>query len=113
MLQIIFLLLGIVYAVRRTKLKRLRPEQFPSVPPDELQEWRSLELLDVGFFLCATWGLLILSIPARMVSGSAFSDGGFWFTAVFLALFSVLGSLAAFPGNRAKRLKEKYRIKWP
>jgi hypothetical protein len=113
MLKIILLILGIIYAVRRLKLKALESKQFPDVPVDKFQEWKDLELRSIDIFLWATWGLLIISIPVGLAVGKAFPGGVLGFRVLLFVLFLVLLVFSAISGSKAAKLKKQFGIKWP
>ena len=113
MIQIILLIFGIIYAFRKPKLRKLTPEQYPSMPPEKFHEWRELELQSINMFLWATWGLLLISIPVALLFGEAFPGGAMGLQIVFFALFIILLVMSAIPGTKAAKLKKQFGVKWP
>ena len=47
-MQIVLLILGIFYIVRRPKITRLRADDFPKMPPEVFDQWRRLELRSIS-----------------------------------------------------------------
>jgi hypothetical protein len=113
MVQIVLLIVGIVYAVRRPKLKALTVLDFPGVPADRFEEWKALELKSIDLFLWATWGLLIVSIPVALLVGAAFPGGAMGLQVLFLVLFLLLLAVSAAFGSKGAKLKKALGIKWP
>lgn len=113
MIQIILLIVGIGYAFRKPKLKKLTLDQFPGVPENKFREWREFELKSINIFLWATWGLLLISIPAGILLGAAFPGGVIGVQILFFALFIFLLVMSAIPGSKAAKLKKQFNIKWP
>ena len=55
MIEIILLIVGIVHAVRRPRLRKLSAGDFPGVDVAKFFEWQQAELLASDIYLCATW----------------------------------------------------------
>ena len=118
-MSLIFLIFAIIYTIRRPKLKRLQPENFPDVSEETLFKWKHLELLSIDIFLWVTWGGFGLSIilqpllrPIFASMSEPFSldlalNGGF--VVIFLAGLIV----SAIYGSRAARIKKSVNIRWP
>ena len=51
MLQLILLVVGIVWAIRKPKLKALTAAQFPGVSEEVFAEWKALELRSINMLL--------------------------------------------------------------
>jgi len=122
MIQVILLVVGIIYAIRRPKLKRLAPTDFPQVPADQFLEWRRLELKSINVFLWATWGLFSLSIPlsvgVQVVLQASESRADqvqvAWIVRVaFIAVFLSGLLVAGIYGSKAQRIKKVWKINWP
>jgi len=113
MVQIILLIVGIVYLVRRPKLKAVNASDFPGVPPDRFHEWKTLELKSIDIFLWATWGLLIIGTPLLFVFAAAFPGGALGLQGLYIVVFLVLLVLSAIPGSKARKLKKELGIRWP
>ena len=113
MIQIICLIIGIIYALRRPKLKALGNSAFPDVPADKFEEWKRLELQSINYFLWASWGVFLLSIIATMLLGSTSPGGALGLQIVFLVVFLLLLVIAAVFGSKAAKLKKQFGIKWP
>ena len=56
MLQIMLVIVGVFYLVRRSKIKALSPAQFPNVPLAVVMERQALELKGAHRFLWASAG---------------------------------------------------------
>ena len=50
MLELILLIIGIVYAVRRPKLKRLASADYPDVEKSQFLEWKAAELKGITIY---------------------------------------------------------------
>ncbi|MBN1474493.1 MAG: hypothetical protein JW914_07760 [Syntrophaceae bacterium] len=112
-MQIILLIVGIVYALKKPKLKALTSSQFPGVPAEKFAEWQALELKSINIFLWATWGLLIISIPVGLLAGATFPGGALGLQGLFFVLFFVLLVFSAVSGSKAAKLKKQLGINWP
>jgi len=121
MVQLILLILGIVYAFRRPKLKRLSAAEFPDIPADRFLEWKRLELMSINVFLWSTWGLLLLGCLLSIVIGLALGfsgaevarQGGLVFQGAYLGLFLVGLLVSAIYGSKAQKLRKSSGIQWP
>jgi hypothetical protein len=113
MIQIILLILGIVYAFRKPKLKALTASQFPGVSAEAFAEWQTQEMKSINMFLWASWGFFVVSIPAQLLLVAAFPDGAIGIQVLFFALFLIMLVMAAIPGSKAAKLKKQCGIKWP
>jgi hypothetical protein len=106
MLQIILIIMGIVYCVRRPKIARLTAADMPGVTPAILESWKMQELKSIDWFLIATWGVSVVgSILAVAVAAADQSSG------VVVFLITLAGFLAglvvsAIHGSRAAKLKK-------
>ena len=78
----IFMVLSIIYIIKRPKIKNLSAMQFPQTPVTEFLKWRRYELLSIDIFLAAVWGGGLIGIvmfaagtiilyPTRDVPGKA------------------------------------------
>ena len=110
MIQIICLILGIVYALRRPKLTAFAN---PGISNEKFEEWKRLELKSIDTFLWTAWGLLIISILAGFVVGSVFLGGTTGIQIVFGILFFLLLVVAIAFAGKAGKLKKQLGIKWP
>ncbi len=108
-MQLILLIMGIVYAFRRPKLRALEADQFPDVPVEKFEKWKRLELKSINNFLWATWGLLIVSTFAMV----AFPGSATELQLFFFALFLFFLIFSAVSGSRAAKIKKQCGIKWP
>jgi hypothetical protein len=113
MIQIILLIAGIVYAIRRPKLKSLTAEQFPGVSADVFKQWQTFEIQSVNMFLWATWGLLLIGTPIMFALATSFPGGAMGLQLLYLVIFLVLLAFSAIPGSKAAKLKKQHGIKWP
>jgi hypothetical protein len=116
MFEIVLLICGIVYAVRRPKLTRLAPGDYPNAEPEKFTAWRHAELRATDIFLWATWGAFtfkILILFATVSGGGLSAD-----VASGLQVTIVVGWLAALTaaaicGSKAKKLRLAAGIPWP
>jgi hypothetical protein len=73
---LILAILGIFYAVKRPRIARAAPADYPGVPPHRFWEWQRCELRSIDIFLLATWGqgavFLVLNL---LLLGYAQSSG--------------------------------------
>ncbi len=113
MLQIILLIFGIVYALRKPKLKRLNPSDFPQVPESVFHEWKALETSSINWFLWASWGVFLVSILVGIVVGMTDPDSVMKAQVLMLIVFVVMLVLSAIPGSKAAKLKKAHGIAWP
>lgn len=104
---------GIIYAFRKSKLKRRTPEQYPSMPPEKFHEWRKLELKSINLVLWATWGMLIgLPVAFALVENVGNDVGGILLIVCFM-LFIILLVMASIRRSKAAKLKKQFGVKWP
>jgi hypothetical protein len=117
MIELIVLIAGIVYAFRRPKLKALTTEQLPAMPQEAFVEWKALELKSIDFFLWATWGVLLISVPIRLMMAVTFPDAedaamGVKILSGIVAVFLLLSKMAP-AARKASVLKARFGVKWP
>ena len=107
MIEIILLIVGIVHTVRRPRLQKLTPGDFPGVDVAKFFEWQQAELLASDIYLCATWGaafikIALFSILAQIeLADDEFLLAFFGWWVVWLGGLTV----AAIYGSKAKRLR--------
>ncbi len=115
MIEIILLIVGIIYAVRRPKLRRLKPQDFPGVDSAKFLTWQRAEITAIDVFLWATWGAFLLKIGLTiLLSDVRLGDttGVIVMVAIIVAWLGGL-TVAAVMGSRAKELRTKAGIsKW-
>lgn len=107
------LLMGIVYAFQRFKLKSLSPSDLEEIPTDKFEEWKTSELKSIDFYLLATWGVLIVSKMAGILIIPHFPSGAFAINSSIVIVFVVLLIVSAVFGSKAKKLKKNFGILWP
>ena len=111
MIQIIVLIVGIVYAFRRAKIKRLEAAIFPDVPMEKFNEWKMLEMKSIDRFLWASWGLFVIGFVVMVIGGKneVVMQA---FNIIMVLAFFVLLVMAAIPGTKAAKLKKQLGIKY-
>jgi MFS family permease len=112
MIPILFIILGIIYAVRIPKLRRLSPEKFPQVPAEAVTKYRQLELTSIYIFLAVTWGLglfvaLLLGLTLLFGIHEDISAND---VLVFITIFVVGLIVSAVYGTLAGRVKKAHKI---
>lgn len=114
MIQIILLIVGIFYFVKRPKLKRLSYWMFPNVPSHQFYEWQALALASIDIFLWATWGLAIVgTVVAWMLAAVMPESGRIIIFIGYIVLFFVGLTVSAIKGSKAAKLKKALGIDWP
>ena len=109
------LVVGLIYAIRRPKLKRLTVSDYPGVDEAKFVEWHRQQLRAVNIFLWATWGAFLVKVTILVVlSGSHFSQAtALTWTILILVAWLVGLLVAAGAGSKAKRLRKAAGISWP
>jgi hypothetical protein len=115
MLEIILLIVGIGYAIRRPSLKRLTAGNYPGVDEAQFAAWHRQQLRAVNIFLGATWGALAVKLVILAVlSGSRLSqETALTWTIVILVAWIIGLLIAAGASSEAKRLRTAAGISWP
>ncbi len=115
MVQLILLIVGIVYAVKRPRYVRLVPQDYPEVDPARFEEWRGLELRSIDIFLWATWGLFVISVVVGVLLGVSGAGGGARMTFGGAVMLLFLGGLvmSAIAGSKAAKLRKELDIEFP
>jgi hypothetical protein len=121
MIEIILLISGIIYAVRRPGLKRLASSDFPGVDPAKFAAWQAAELKGIDIFLWATWGAFVIKIGIQLVLAFVISQFGVEMNEgvaigiIFAILIAWLIGLtvAGVYGSRAKKLRFAAGMSWP
>jgi hypothetical protein len=126
MVQIILLILGVVYVIRRPKLSRLAPADFPTVPADQFAAWKRLELASIDIFLWSTWGLATIGTVIVFVVSVVIADATPSRAAgaqIRVAETIILGcngllllvglTISAIRGSQAAKLRNTLGIRWP
>jgi uncharacterized membrane protein YfcA len=107
MLQIILIIMGIVYCVRRPRVARLTAADIPGVSPDLIESWKRLELKSIDWFLVASWGVSVMGTIFGTVLALAIPDSGMAITVVILAAFLAGLTVSAIYGSRSAQLKKQ------
>ena len=113
MFQLIILIVAIIWALRKPRLRKLTPSQFPGVPEYVFYEWKALELESINAFLWATWGMFLLSIPVAVIVYLAFPSTEKILNLLFLVVFIAALYLADRRGKRVAQFKKQHGIQWP
>jgi hypothetical protein len=115
MIELILLIVGIVYAVRRPKLRKLTTQDFPGVDTGKFLEWQQAELKGIDIFLWATWGAFAIKIALMVVLSKMRFSESTAITLLVVILVAWLGGLtvAAIQGSKAKKLCKAAGIEWP
>jgi hypothetical protein len=120
MLEIILLIVGIVYAFRRPKLKRLAPADYPDIEETKFLEWKAAQLKATDIFLWATWGAFFIKlviqfiiIAAAQSGGGLSSEAGIGIMIAIIIAWLIGLIIAASYGSKAKKLREVAGIPWP
>jgi hypothetical protein len=115
MLELILLIAGVVYAVRRPRLSRLTPGLFPNVDREKFAEWKDAELRSTDVFLLATWGAFAAKIGLLVVLSQTrtIRAHGMTLTIALVVAWFVGLAAAAILGSKAKKLKKAAGIRWP
>jgi hypothetical protein len=115
MLEIVLLIVGVFKAIRRPKLNRLKPENFPDADAGKFSLWKKAELKATDIFLWATWGALGIKIIIRIaLSGQSFSQQeALTIILIILAAWFIGLIIAATYGSKAKKLRLAAGIEWP
>jgi hypothetical protein len=121
MLGIILLVMGLVYFMRRPKIARMSPEEYPQVPRTAFEEWQQNELRSIDVFLAATWGTMVVGFLAGLIVGVVLGDQRgpagasvialLFFGQLALFLFGLITS--AIYGSRGAKLRKDYNIQLP
>lgn len=120
---IIFIVLAVIYLVRRPKIKALENYQFPHIQPQEFERWKHYELLSIDIFL---WVLLFstVSTTAAMVIGLTLSQALGQSNSIFqivplvgnvlgIGVFIVGLVVSAVYGSKAASLKKRLGLELP
>ncbi|HZT41862.1 MAG TPA: hypothetical protein VFA07_06715 [Chthonomonadaceae bacterium] len=113
MLQLILLIVGVIWALRKPKLTKLTPDQFPGVPEPVFYEWKALELESINMFLWASWGVFLLSILAILITAAAFPTAGVAVQILVFVLFIAALVIADSRGKQVAKFKKQHGIQWP
>ncbi|MDD2737075.1 MAG: hypothetical protein PHF56_24335 [Desulfuromonadaceae bacterium] len=116
MIEIVLLIIGIVYAVRRPKLRRLTSGDYVDIDPARFSEWHNAQLRATDIFLWATWGAFVIKMLVIFiaVSGGGFNAdiAGAIQVAIVVGWLAALTTAAVF-GSKAKKLRLAAGIQWP
>ncbi|MFA6045430.1 MAG: hypothetical protein WC718_10635 [Phycisphaerales bacterium] len=123
MIQIVLLVLGIIAMVRYPRLNKIAPADFPAVPAESVEQWRSAEKAAAIWLIVASVGVFILQLGVGFLLGflmalsgspaKQIDSVGSIFGFATLALFLVLLVIAAIAGSKASKLKKAAGIVWP
>jgi hypothetical protein len=112
LLDILAIVLGILYSVRKLEVRRREPEDFPHVPTDEFLRWRNREVGAYSLTSLACFAKLLLDyaflfyaqraqLDPRVVRAVGASLFGIW---VLLLVVSFIRA------NSARKLREQLGI---
>ena len=113
MVQIILLIVGVVYAFRRPKISKLKPEQFPNVPHEVFDQWKRLELRSIDIFLWATWGVAIIGTVIAFVIVQSNPTLAGPIQIAYIVVFLVGLIFSAIDGSKAAKIRKSHAIPWP
>ncbi len=108
MVQLILMIVGIFYAIRRPRITHLTAKQFPALSPDTFNKLQVLILKSIDMLLWASWGVFIIGLLVEIVidaSGIGRDSGTFWiFQILDLASFLILWVFSMKSARQAERL---------
>lgn len=107
MLQIVLIIIGILYFIRRPKIARLTAADMPAIPPETIEHWKQMELKSIDWFLWTTWGLSVLGTILGLMISAAIPGSGVAVVVINLALFMAGLTVSATYGSRASQLKKE------
>jgi hypothetical protein len=106
MLQIILIIMGIVYFLRRPKIASLAAADMPGVTPETLESWKMQELKSIDWFLIATWGVSVIGSIMAVAVAAVDQSSGVLVLLITLAGFLAGLTVSAVYGSRAAKLKK-------
>lgn len=110
MLQIILIVVGIFYFIRRPKVARLKAEDMPGVQPETLERWKSLELKSIDWFLYASWGVSIVGTILGLMIGLSLPSSGVIVFVTILGFFLAGLTVSAVYGSQSAKLKKQMML---
>ena len=118
MIQIILLVAGIAVALRLSKIKGRKVEDFPGVDPLRFRTWNDADYRSAVAFVIATWGALAVQVAILLggtVLAAAAGPGardGIQGVALLLSIIAFVVPLvwAAVLGSKATRLRKEAGI---
>jgi hypothetical protein len=121
MIEVILLIVGISYVLKRPKLKRLTLTDFPQLEQEKFSAWQTAELKAVDIFLWATWGAFVIKLAVQLilmaiiskVTGEISEGAMFGIIAAVMVLWLIGLAIAGVYGSKAQKLRVAYGIKWP
>ena len=118
MVEIVLLIIGIVWAVRRPKLRRLTSQDYPGVDPAKFAQWQCAELKATDIFLWATWGVFVIKLGLIIMAAASGADseiGAYASLGTIIAIFAwAIGlAIAGAFWSKAKKLRLSAGIQWP
>lgn len=117
--QLILMIVGIIYLIRRPKYARLSHEDYPHLPEEVFHRWRRLEVISVDIFLVATWGVFIISaihlvLVFQEYGTFAYALENTWVSQlVFSGIFLVGIIISAIFGSMAAGIRRREGIDSP
>lgn len=115
MLELILLIVGIVYAVRMPRLRRVTNTDYPGVDATAFQQWKTTELKGMRVFIVTTWTAFVVQTTCLLSSITGHMDfeayvpiAGTVFVCWLIGL-----TVSAVQGSKAKKIKKQLGIKWP
>ena len=106
-----FLVLGVIYAFKKPRLKALEPSLFPAVPRDEFLRWKKLELRSINILLWGTWGWYLIDGPICFITASLPSaTSEVILQIIYPILFPIMILISGISGSKAAKLKNTLGI---
>ena len=115
MLELILLIVGIVFAVRRPRLRKLTAADYPGVDPVRFAEWQQAQLKATDVFLWATWGAFVvkLFLSLVLVEMRLSPEAALGAIGIIVTLWIVGLIVASSFSSKAKKLRTAAGIAWP
>lgn len=128
MLQIALLIAGVIWAVRKPRLKALTAAQFPELSEEVFAEWKAMELENINMLLWVSWGVFLISVfcmiaasfairlsnPVPSLSPAEVAElavQGIQFT--FITILLVMLILFDMRRRKLTLFKTRHGIEWP
>lgn len=121
-IQLFFLIVGIVSLVQRPRVVKAKPEDYPELSVTEFYYWKKHKMKAIQYYLWAGWGVFVFQVLFIVALLSITPDDNRYFMEYFvkssaltigLVAMFILAIIGAGHSDKARKIAKLHKIKMP
>lgn len=109
----IMMILGIIYLIKRPKLKQIKASDYPNIPESEFLAWKTFEMKSINSLIKAAFGIPIIVFIFWVIDTSGNAGGQVFIPIFYLGILAYIVAISIISKNSksANKIKKKYNLK--